>query len=66
MWSSPPTKRWEDRAERAFASMANALPFIRERFTTHKAYGKSLAEILGDRMRVARELAQTHWNRWSS
>ena len=37
------TKRWEDRAERAFASMANALPFIRERFTTHKAYGERVS-----------------------
>jgi hypothetical protein len=43
--------------ERAFASMANALPFIRERFTTHKAYGEaSLAEILGDRLKAAQEL----------
>ncbi len=42
--------------ERAFVSMANALPFIRERFSTHQAYAQaSLAEILGDRLKAARE-----------
>ena len=44
--------------ERAFMSMANGLPFIRERFTTHLAYGQaSLAEILGERLKTTRELS---------
>jgi hypothetical protein len=46
--------------ERAFTSMANGLPFIRERFSTHLAYGKAgLAEILGDRLKSAAELSAT-------
>ena len=44
--------------DRAFESMANALPFLRERFATHKAYGQAgLTEVLGDRLKSARELA---------
>ena len=44
--------------ERPFESMANGLPFIRERFTTHKAYAEAgVAEILGDVFASARELA---------
>ena len=44
--------------ERPFESMANGLPFIRERFTTHKAYAEAgLAEILGDAFASAHELA---------
>jgi hypothetical protein len=44
--------------QRAFESMANGLPFIREQYITHKAYGEaSLAEILGDRLKSARELS---------
>lgn len=43
--------------ERAFVSMANALPFLRERFATHKAFAEaSVSEILGDRYPMAREL----------
>ena len=44
--------------ERALVSMAAGLPFIRERFTTHKAYGQaSISEILGERISRAHILS---------
>jgi enediyne biosynthesis protein E4 len=46
--------------ERPFESLANGLPFIRERFDTHQAYATaSVREILGDTFRVAKELSAT-------
>lgn len=41
--------------ERGFASMAASLPFIRARFSTHKAYSEAgVSEILGDAAQSAR------------
>ncbi len=43
--------------ERAFESLANGLPFLRERFSTHQAYSvASIPEILGEAFKNAKEL----------
>jgi hypothetical protein len=43
--------------ERALDSMAKAMPFLRERFSTHRVYAEAgLAEIFGDRLNRAKEL----------
>jgi enediyne biosynthesis protein E4 len=44
--------------ERSFASLGNAMPFFRERITTHRAFAEaSVSEILGDRFKAAHELS---------
>jgi hypothetical protein len=45
---------------RQFMDMANALPFLRERFRSHKAYSEAnLEEVLGERKVLARRAAAT-------
>lgn len=47
--------------ERPLDEMARALPFLRERFQTHRAYSAaSLDQVLGDRLPSA-TLFQAHW-----
>lgn len=44
--------------ERGFESMANGLPFIRAKFSNHRAYSEAgVSEVLGDLMKSARELS---------
>jgi hypothetical protein len=47
--------------ERGLEAMAKALPFLRARFATHKAYGEaSVEEILGDRFAAA-SAGEANW-----
>ena len=47
--------------ERGMDAMAQALPFLRERFPTHAAYGEAgIEEILGDRLKFVRKL-EANW-----
>jgi enediyne biosynthesis protein E4 len=45
---------------RQFKALATSLPFLRERFSTHKAYSEaSLDEVLGDRTALAKQVSAT-------